>query len=656
VTEQKSSALRVACRCVLTAAILAPALLGQTVSTVATFNNVGLDVQFPSPPAAEATIRVSIRRVDQTGPFRPAHPLVEISPGRFAGSIIGLDAGAAYDIRLSSSTIPAGETTTRVTTRNDAFPKPDARIVHVSPAGSDTHDGLAPTRPLATLRKALGLARPGDTIILAGGRYYEGDLDVPISGTEHAPVVVRSAPGQAAILDGTDPAFSTTWTPVSGTADLYRTPCETSPTNAYLNGGQLFHFRALKDLAAGRWKQEVGYALKDGFLYVRFPRGTSPEKHRVTIPRFTTGLTLTRRAHVHIIGLEFCYYGAGTYHRGIHLERSDHVLIDRCSFHHTGVGVTLKRDADFNTIQNCSFTESPITTWSWHAVKMGGIGYESGGVGIYSSDIPNTGNVIRHNAFRDMFDAAGLYTRSTDGPTTNLDFHSNLIDKCSDDGIETDGAGINNRIYSNLIRGFLTGISVAPCALGPTYIFRNLLVDWRSVGEFSGYPFKFNVRSPLSTRWVFLYHNTCVTRVPGQHGFLFKGYSKWSDIISRNNIYVGTTYALDSWSETNPVDFDFDNVFTTSGNQAIRWARTPYASRQAFSQATGQERNGMSTPPSFVAPGKNDYGLSKDSPCINRGAVLPGFNDRFHGKAPDIGAFEAPVGMSTVHYGPMPPL
>ena len=627
--------------------------LSQTVRATATFHNVGIEVISDTALPDGIRIDVSVCK-SGAGPFRPAHPLVQIEPRRLAGSVVALDSGTKHDVRLTSTVFDGGQRTLHVTTRVDAFPTPTGRQLYVSATtGSDRRDGLAPDRTLATLGKALALVQPGDTILLDGGHYLEGDLELDASGTAEAPIVIRSMPGQTAVLDGTDPTFQPIWERVDGEAGLYRTPCAVQPTNAYLDGGQLFHYRLLEDLRAKRWDQPAGYAVDGRHLYVRFPDGAPPGKHRVTIPRYTTGLTLNRRKHVHVIGLTFCYFGFGTYHRGIHLDGSDYVMVDRCQFHHTGIGVTLKRDADFNTIQNCSFTESPITTWSWYAVKTGGIGYESGGVGIYSSDTPNTGNVIRHNLFQDMFDAAGLYIDSARGATTNLDFHSNLIDRCSDDGVELDGAGTNNRIYGNLIRGFLTGISVAPCAVGPTYIFRNLLVDWQNVGDFGGYPFKFNVRSPLSTRWVFIYHNTCATRTPGQHGFLFKGYSKWSDIVSRNNIYAGTTYALESWSTTNPVDFDFDNLFTSDQERFVRWARKPYRTLAEFAAATGQEQHGISVNPTFENVPQGNYALKGDSPCIDRGTVLPGFNDDYAGKAPDIGAFEAPQGVSASAYGPV---
>jgi hypothetical protein len=221
-----------------------------------------------------------------------------------------------------------------------------------------------------------------------------------------------------------------------------------------------------------------------------------------------------------------------------------------------------------------------------------------------------------------------------------MDFHDNTVFSVNDDCIETDGSGINNRIYNNIFRKFLTGVSVAPAAIGPTYIFRNLFTGWENHSGYDGYPFKFNVNSSLTIDWVYLYHNTCYTDVANQDGFLFKQYSNWNNIISRNNIFAGTDYALDSWSAQNPVDFDYDDLFTTRSGRLASWAGSNYATLAAFSSATGQETHGLNTDPGFANPGSGDYSLGDSSKLIDKGVPIPGINDLFAGNAPDIGCFE----------------
>jgi hypothetical protein len=240
-----------------------------------------------------------------------------------------------------------------------------------------------------------------------------------------------------------------------------------------------------------------------------------------------------------------------------------------------------------------------------------------------------------------MFDGAHLYSDDATGPTENLDFHNNVIEHCVDDGIETDGAGSNCRIYFNRFHDFLTGVSVAPAAPGPTYIFRNILSDWRNSEEFSGYPFKFNVGSSIPIQWVYLYHNTCYTAVAGQNGFWFKQYSSWTNIVSRNNIFSGTAYALESDSgAVNTESLDYDCVFTTKPAPVIRWNNVSYNTLGAFSAATGQEVHDVTNQPIFINPGAHDYYLPTNSPLIDKGIAIAGVNDNWLDVAPDLGALE----------------
>ena len=77
--------------------------------------------------------------------------------------------------------------------------------------------------------------KPGDTLVLHGGTYYE-HLAPTKSGTEQAPITIRSYPGELAILDGgirefyDDPAHA--WEPFSQGAEG-----EFRSTKSYTSGG-----------------------------------------------------------------------------------------------------------------------------------------------------------------------------------------------------------------------------------------------------------------------------------------------------------------------------------------------------------------------------------------------------------------------------------
>lgn len=613
----------------------------QTITATPTFNNVGIVVNLPA-PTSQPVVRLYVKSSGApTSDYREAHPLSRLTATRFAGSAFGLSSGTTYDFKLTSAAFAADQFFS-ATTRSDNFPGATNATYHVSPvSGNDSNNGSSPAQAFKTLGQALSVANSGAKILLYDGNYYEGDLSAPRSGTATAPIIVENAPGTRPVLNGIDTNFVANWALYDAASHVYRTPCAASPENAYLNGGQFFHYQVLADLLSNPWPQPGGYFVDGTFLYARFPGDTAPGSNVVTIPAHTTGLNIGARSNLQIRGLEFCYYGLDLFHRGIYVDGGDSNVIDRCFFHHNGVGIALKRAADFNTIQNCTFTEFPISTWSWHAVKDGGTDYEAGGVVIYGSSETNRGNVIRFCAFTNLFDGSHLYSDVAAGPTENLDFHNNVVEHCVDDAIETDGAGSNCRIYFNRFHDFLTGVSVAPAAIGPTYVFRNILSDWRSSEEFTGYPFKFNVGSSLAIEWIYLYHNTCVTTAPGQHGFWFKQYSNWTNVISRNNIYAGTDYALENQANTpNTVDFDYDDLATTKPAPIIRWAGANYSSPGSFAAATGQETHGVTNRPVFLSPALRDYYLPAGSPLIDKGVFIPGINDDSIGVAPDLGALE----------------
>ncbi len=609
-----------------------------SVTTVSTFNNIGIEIAFASATDTSAQVLVAWNPATSSQPWHPGHNLSRVASNRFSGSVFGLVANTAYMIRLSGNLF-SHDTSVLVTTRADSFPSPQGVTYHVAVNGSDSHDGSTLSQAFATLAHALSVANPGATILMHAGRYYES-VTLPRSGTAQAPICIRNAPGEAATLDGRDTSFHPTWSLYNATSGVYRSACTAQPGLAYRNGKHLFAHPSLNDLTANTWSLDEGYFADGAYLYVRFLAGRAPTTaDSVQIPRFTTGVTITGRDYIQVRGLEVAYYGLDAYPRGIYLDGASFNLVDSCYLHHSVVGVALKRGCRFNTVQHCDFTEAPIDTWNWSAVKEGTDYYEAGGVVVYGSSTANVGNVIRNNHFSHLFDGAHLFSDDATGPTSNLDFHDNVLEFLNDDGIETDGAGTNVRIYNNIFRNFLTGISVAPAQGGPTYIMRNVLTGWETHSGYVGYPIKFNVGGAMTTDWVYLYHNTCHTSVTGQPGFWFKQYSAWNHIISRNNIYAGTDYAVQSSSSQNPVDFDSDDLFTTATGKMAQWSGSNYASLSAFSKATGQEAHGLDVDPKFVAVG-TDYRLAAGSPLIDAGVVIPGVNDNFIGKAPDLGAYE----------------
>jgi len=630
----------------------------QFIRTVPTYHNLGVHVQFSAAPPPATTVALALKEEGAPDDYREIHPLSRITTNEFAGSAFGLKADTGYALRLTSAAFPSNLLVS-VRTRSELLPEATNGVYHVALTGDDAQDGRSPATAFRTLRHAMEVVLAGEQILLHSGRYYEGDIEVyPSSsgvgeGTPTQPIVIQSAPGEHAILDGTDPDFHPQWELFDAAHGVYRTACTNEPFHAYVNGGHLFHWGVLDHLRTNRWDQTSGYYVDGTHLYLRLPDGGPVGTNQISIPRFTFGLGLGHVSHYQIRDLEFCYYGLWSGPAGLNFESSSSNWVERCTFHHTGTGIFIRRDSVHNTIQQCSFNEWPVDTFRWDAIKQGepwgSEPYETGGVVVDGEHTANYGNVIRSNRFEHLFDGAHLLADELN-PTEDLDFHDNVILNCGDDGMETDGVGSNLRIYNNVISNFLTGISVAPAALGPTYLIRNRLLDWRPVpsvegepdGRFHGYPIKFNhqTRDDPWTQWVFLYHNTGVTTEPGMDGFVFNYYWwYWTNIVARNNLFVGTRAAMVNVNEQCPIDFDYDNFFTSDATRFIEWYGTNYATLADFTADTGQETHGLAVDPRFVGPG--DLRLRPDSPLIDRGVRLPGINDDFQDAAPDLGAFEA---------------
>ncbi len=108
------------------------------------------------------------------------------------------------------------------------LPMPAKRELAKGPAhfvdaarGNDAAAGTEQA-PWQTLRHALRQLKPGDTLYLRGGKYYEKSF-VSQSGSEGMPITISSYPGELAVIDGSLREFTesaaTSWQPLENSAD-----------------------------------------------------------------------------------------------------------------------------------------------------------------------------------------------------------------------------------------------------------------------------------------------------------------------------------------------------------------------------------------------------------------------------------------------------
>jgi hypothetical protein len=263
-----------------------------------------------------------------------------------------------------------------------------------------------------------------------------------------------------------------------------------------------------------------------------------------------------------------------------------------------------------------------------------------------------TGNVVcfnRFNHWKDGIDMADC--RRCD----SNDFHNNDVSECFDDGTELDGSDRNTRCFLNRYTNVFQGISFQPIYGGPAYAFRNVLYNCQVE------PFKLH-NGPSGSIMI---HNTIVRNGPPT--MVMTGEPQYN-AYARNNLFIGTQgRALHYDCPNIDCDYDFDGFAGVSGDVFLKWNNIKYPSLDEVRKNCPVEKhctvvdNKTVFASGLLPPDDNkkiferkivDLRLKEGSAAIDAGEVLPGFNDGFTGKAPDLGAYE--FGSELPQYGIRP--
>jgi len=282
-------------------------------------------------------------------------------------------------------------------------------------------------------------------------------------------------------------------------------------------------------------------------------------------------------------------------------------------------------------------------------------GHPSGPQGISLID-SRGGNIIRYNTirstedhgFNDGFGGASNFS-FRGSPNRDSDIHGNIIANCWDNGIESEGANMNVRIWSNYLHHTYSPIATASTSMGPLYIFRNVLGESRishqdpsggamiktgmSYIEINGE----RVSTGLGYRFIF--HNTALQPNGGLDVF---SNHELHNAVSRNNIFYsrGRTYPPDRGEPSNDFRNDLTGSYSGGGfirsmflsSEGLAWFLAPTMNRIQWGRVEST-RNGRK----FSI---TDPLVQVKNPALDQGVRLPGFNDDYSGAAPDIGAFE----------------
>ena len=625
-------------------ALGADAVAPDRLEIVPNFNAASVYAHFTGDSNRNASVKMEYRAGDAKA-FRPGHPLARTGPGRFAGSIFWLGADQPLEVRVTfedpdgladgAQNILAAATRTR----SDRFPAGKGKTYFVGPEGDDAADGADRTKALKTIQHAVDLAAPGDTIVLVEGAYSES-VTVKRSGRPDAYITLRADTIRKGFANEngaereSEPARIVGWDRPKGEwqrvgENLFSIDEKRGVGTLTLDDRRAYHHGALEELQGAEpvlvpgWWQDA----KAGKLYFRTKADRPPASGAMRLGVLRTGLLFEETGYWVVEGLTFEVFGGGPYSRGIEVLKSRNIIVRGCAFDTMWVGVWVRKAESRDClIERCAFRDSGIWDWPWKAVK----GHDTEGCAISLEGGP--GNVARFNTIQGHFNGIGASTwgdLENEALNRDMDVHDNTFTEIGDDPMEPEGACMNVRFWNNRTLHTLQGISLAPITVGPTYVVRDRYVD------FTGGAVKASVSSKGV---VYLYHVLGWTDRPERAAMDPSG--PWGNFHFRNTILRGTRYALeDMRPHTAPSSFDYSCLFTTDTTRFAKWGDKRYPSLKDLVAAEPEFGKHLLAAEPYT--GAED-GVPADlrPALIDAGVLIPGINDDFKGKAPDIGPDE----------------
>lgn len=599
------------------------------ISLLANIETVGVVASGANlPPSAELFYR-------QTGTidWKRGHPLKRIDDGRLAGSVFGLSPSTSYDVRVVDG---GSEIAGVVVTQPDEISFTPTVVLRVNDDAAPGGNGSV-AAPYRTIQEAVNAAVAGTQILVADGVYRE-NVQFPASGTPGNWIQVK-AEGGGAILEGADTLSGSVWTQAVGKSNIWFTQIGGAIGYLARDGKRMYQYESMNGLNNGIGHNNApiaeGWFFEAATLRLYARSADDPAARAWQAPRFNHAFDVNGREWIWIEGFEMRFYGTRTDGCGVCSLNSSHVVIRRNKIHNMQLGIFINWTGGENLgndtrIEHNEIYDPTAGNWQWDAVK--GSAHEGTGIVLRG----HNGAIARGNQIHHIFN--GIYT-GVSGPAGedpaiafDADIYNNRMYDIADDGLEPEGACINQRFRNNTIDRAFSGISLAPITMGPVWVTRNTITN------FTNKAFKWDRNSDGA---VMIYHNTAWTNSPDANGMDL--ISPIHNTVMRNNIFQvsGFTFSEKTSGSTNN-DWNNDNLYNTrtSSNPHFKWENANYNRIGDFCKASGLECSGSDSPPGLVNPTGGNFALSASSPNVDRGVSIPGINDSYSGSAPDRGAFE----------------
>ncbi len=416
-------------------------------------------------------------------------------------------------------------------------PLPGGVVLYVDSAKGDDSWVGSKERPLRTVSHGITRLKPGGTLCLRAGTYYE-NVSISVSGEPGRPLTLCGFPGEVAILDGGLADFQkdapSAWEPSpDGAPGVFRS-VKTYPNLRQFvghlgdSGLGLQSYNHAADLRATNEKiayprgggkgadilpvycgPGIWYDPDTGRLYVRlahtslggvsnYAGETDPRKVSLVLAPFRSiPLRLDGARHVVLRGfvirggghdtvvmdqaedirLENMTIWAGTY--GMRMTGTQRLVMRHCGVHGICAPWTFRSDSRKRAYPGRP--ERDISRLNSHALIVIEAGKE---FSVFAN--PNNDDWdIGYCTFSDSHD--GVYIGGI-----NLRFHHNLLKNFEDDGIylspmyPTGKEGATLLIYENLFRGMITALAVGgfESTSDRVFLFRNVF-DLRSAVRYN---------------------------------------------------------------------------------------------------------------------------------------------------------------------------
>jgi len=314
-----------------------------------------------------------------------------------------------------------------------------------------------------------------------------------------------------------------------------------------------------------------------------------------------------------------------------------------------------------------------MTSWNRENVWAKWRAFPAPTTSEYAVKVYGQGHVVAHNYVANFHDAVtiatyGVPSTEPELQASSIDIYGNDMFNHADNCVELDGGVHNVRAFDNrCFNAAVWGYSTQPIFGGPAYLYRNIMYNGPGTGALK------LLDNPAG---VLVYQNTFF----GPAGSL----GPLSNVHFRNNLIVSDGWSaplFDVRTFTNYSSSDYNGFGPSPGVERNFGWRSPefgvpadyekplvtraYATLPEYQQSTKQDAHSIivgladfvnvpavnpADPRILYLPENVDLRLNWGSKAVDGGIPLPGINDGYAGRAPDLGAIE--LGRPMPQYGP----